>query len=86
MRTFLVFKNSINDEQRALVEVMDVEKYRVIMTGDFQNDDIAAKIEGFFSALDYLHFFYNRIDDTELTPENNLYWDIGFINYKIIKT
>lgn len=80
MKTLVVYINSIDDTQRALVEALDNGKYEVIMSGDWYHDKILEKIEGFFKALDYFNVLYNKTDYVVLTPEDDLYWDLGFID------
>lgn len=80
MRSLLIYRNSIDESQMALVEVLGNGEYEIIMSGDWYHDKISEKIEGFFKALDYFNVQYNRIDDSTLTPEDDLYWDLGFID------
>lgn len=63
MRTLLICINSIDDTQRALVEVLNDGEYKVIMSGDEYHDKIIEKVEGFFQAL--IPEFFEMVNEYE---------------------
>lgn len=80
MRTLLVCVNSVDDTQRALVEVMNGEECKVIMSGDWYHDKIIEKMDGFYQALNYFGVEYKQLDFKTVTPDEDLFWDLGFID------
>lgn len=76
-----IFKKYINktfEDEKALVEITN--NNQIVLIGDCYHDKIYEQIEGFLKALQYLNIEF-KVEDTELiSPNNDLFYQIGFSN------
>lgn len=79
MKNLVIYINVIDDTQRALVEILDDNTYKIIMSGDWYHDKIIEKIDGFFQCLNYFNILHNLHNHKIISPEDKLYEELGFI-------
>lgn len=72
-----VYYNADFDEEAAL---FNEDAKDVILSGDYYHEKITDKIQGFISALDYLHIDYNLLESEYINHDNEMFDLFEFYN------